>query len=81
MPLLDFVEKLTEIVAEILEMDPGTIQPEMRLTELRYWDSIAAIVFLATMERDYGVRLTPMQVRNAVFVGDLFNLILAAAKR
>lgn len=60
---------------EVLEINREEIKMDVRLKDLPGWDSIAAISFMAMVDTDYGVKLTGEDIRQAVTVEDLFNLI------
>ena len=69
------MEKFKSLFAQALEMNPAEIKMEFKLKDLPTWDSIAAVSFLAMVDADYGVKLTADDIRKAVSVNDLFQLV------
>lgn len=75
------MEHLIEIVAQILEVNPERIRPDVRLIDLPNWDSVAAVSFMAIAETEFGVSLTANQIRRAVLVADLCSLVNKKPRR
>ena len=67
-----------EIIAEIIEEDPGSISGLEMLTDLEGWDSMSAVAFLAAMDKHLSLEIPPKELVEAKSVSDL--LALAAEK-
>ena len=56
---------------EILENEPGTIKGDEQLADIEKWDSMAAVLFIAMMDREIGVTAEPSRVAASKTVQDL----------
>ena len=56
---------------EILENEPGTIKGNEQLADIEKWDSMAAVLFIAMMDREISVTAEPSRVAAAKTVQDL----------
>ena len=64
-----FMEKF----GKLLDGEEFTMESE--LSFLENWDSLASVDFLGIADEDFGKELDPMDVRMAVTVRDLFDLV------
>ena len=60
--------------AELVDQDPSEITPETPFKDLRNWDSLAALSFLALCEDTYGKTVTDDDLGRAETVNDLYAL-------
>ncbi len=63
-------EKLN-LLEETLEMDEGTLAPEMELADVDEYDSMAKLSIIVMMEDEFGVKLTGDDVKAFITVGDI----------
>ena len=73
--------KLLRSLAKLLQGPADSMQGTERLKDLGTWDSLAMIEYIAMADDDYGLELTPAEVRKCVYVQDLVDLILVAEKK
>jgi acyl carrier protein len=59
---------------EILELSPGTLQGSEALESMETWDSLAMMNFIAMVNDQYGLTLSPRQISTCKSVTDLMNL-------
>lgn len=64
-----------EELAEILELEPGQVTPELRLEDTP-WDSLAVVSSIALIDELYDVAVSADALNNCETVGDIDNLIL-----
>ena len=66
----EFLEKLTEVAdtESLLTLDT-------ELASIDEWDSLSLVSFLAMAEASYGKKISRDQVRKAITVSDLFQLV------
>lgn len=66
----EFLEKLTEVAdtESLLTLDT-------ELASIDEWDSLSLVSFLAMAEASYGKKISIDQVRKAITVSDLFQLV------
>lgn len=66
----EFISKL----AEILDTE-DVLNPDMSLSDLEGWDSLAFVAFLAMANVSYGKKIKAEDVKNAKTIADLYNLV------
>jgi acyl carrier protein len=67
-----------EFYAEIdnlLELDPGTIKGDEQLADLKGWDSLAVLSFMAMADANLGVLVSASALAKCRTVPDLLNLL------
>lgn len=67
-------DELLEVVAEILEVEPGTVTLGDRLEDID-WDSLSNISFIAEVDTRLGTTLDADELAAAQTVQDLFALV------
>ncbi len=60
---------------DMLELQPGTLRPNTLLTDIKGWDSMATVGFIALADGTYGKAVVPSAVRSCQAVGDLAALV------
>lgn len=61
---------------EMLETDRKDITLETDLSDIEEWDSVSGVNFIGVADTEYGMELNPMDVRMALSVQDLYDLIV-----
>lgn len=72
MELQDFVEKFAE---QFEETEASVFTPETKFHELEEWSSLTALSIIAMVDEEYDVTLKGDDVRNAVTIQELFNVV------
>ena len=72
------MEKLKEIVAGVLNLDPAEIRPEMTFLEDLGADSLDVFQIIMDLEEAYGVKIEQDKVEKISTVGEAAELIKAA---
>jgi len=67
-------EKLAAL-EEIMELDDGTLTPEMSLDEVDEWDSMAALSFVVLMQDEFKKNMTGQQIREFQTVQDILDVM------
>ena len=62
-------------VAEVLEVEPGSLKGEEKLEDLEGWSSIAMVSFMGFADEHFGIRLSPRQFGTCKDVNDLAKLV------
>lgn len=62
-------------VAEVLEVEPGSLKGEEKLEDLEGWSSIAMVSFMGLADEHFSVRLSPRQFGTCKDVNDLAKLV------
>lgn len=72
--LNDFAAQL----ADVYELDDPTIlTPETKLRDVEGWSSFTALGIMAMVKSEYDIALTAQQMREAITIADLFNILKA----
>lgn len=59
----------------LLELDAGTLKGDEAVSELASWDSLAVLGFLALVDKEFKVVLSPADINKAKIVNDLVMLL------
>lgn len=59
------------LIEEIVELDPGTLQGDESLGNLEGWDSLSVVAFIAATDKHLGAAPPPATVVSARTVADL----------
>ena len=68
---------LYDLVADVLEVDPSSLDDASTRTSIEGWDSLAHITLITTIEETYGVVLSTEEVLEATSLGQIRRLLLA----
>jgi acyl carrier protein len=72
MEIKEFIAKLDEVLADT---DLSTITPETKLEDIDEWSSLSALGLMTMVDMEYDVDLEADDIRNAVTIQDIFNVI------
>lgn len=72
MEIQEFIQHFAE---QFEDLDAGTVTPQTAFKELDEWSSLVALSVIAMADEEYGVALKGEDIRKAVKVEDLFNVI------
>lgn len=64
-----------DVLADILELPPGSLSGQEKLNELEKWDSLALVSYIATCNGLFGVVLRPADVKLCASVPELCKLV------
>ncbi|MBR4877463.1 MAG: hypothetical protein IKU14_07115 [Rhodocyclaceae bacterium] len=69
---MNIQEKLAKL-EEIMDLDEGTLRPDMALEDVEEWDSLAALSYVVMMADDFGKTIPGPQVRAFKTVQDILD--------
>lgn len=69
---MDLQEKLSAL-EEIMDVEEGSLKPEMNLGDLEEWDSLAALSYVVFMGDEFGKKMTGSQIRAFETVQDMLD--------
>ena len=69
------LEKIRDMIASQLQVDPSTITPESRLVEDLKADSANIMVMILELESEFGVEVEDEVILNLKTVGDVVSYI------
>lgn len=68
-------KELLQMLEEIVEADPDTLTGEELIKDLESWDSLAVVNFIALVDENFGITLSPEKIMNSKTVNDLVSLL------
>jgi acyl carrier protein len=68
-------QEFIALLEGILEADPGTIKGDEAIADLDGWDSLAIVSFIAMVDENFGVAVSPQKITAAKSVSDLIALL------
>ena len=72
MKMEEFLENFAE---QFEETDLALIKPETEFKNINEWSSMLALFIIAMADESYNVKLKGEDIRNAITVEDLYNVI------
>ena len=66
-------EEKIAMLEDMLELDGGSLKPEMELDEIAEYDSMAKLSLIVMMDDDFGKKLTGEQIREFKTVKDILD--------
>ena len=69
--------RISEILSESFEVDPGAIHPGAHLVDDLDLDSIDAIDLAVKLEEETGLEVSEKEIRKITIVQDVVDLVLA----
>lgn len=66
-------EKKLAMLEELMEVDEGTLKPEMELTEIDEYNSMAKLALIVMMSDEFGKKLTNDQIKTFHTVQDIMD--------
>ena len=67
--------KLLNAICELVEVPAGSLDAAASLDGLENWNSLSVLGFLAYVDENYGVALSPEKITACKTVDDLLNLV------
>ena len=68
-------KELLQMLEEIIEADPDTLTGEELIEDLENWDSLAVVNFIALVDENFGITLSPEKIMNSKTVNELVSLL------
>ena len=64
-----------EKLEEMMDLEEGTLNSEMSLSDLEEWDSIAHLSLIILLDDDYGKKISGNEIRALKTVQDILTLM------
>lgn len=71
---MDTQEKLAAL-EDIMELDEGTLTPDMELDDIDDWDSLSALSFVVLLGDEFNRKVTGQQIRSFTTIQDLLDVM------
>lgn len=68
-------EEKISLLEEMLELDNGSLKPEMELSSIDEYDSMAKLSLIVLMDDECNKKLTGEQIREFKTVADILNFM------
>ncbi len=68
-------EEKIALLEDMLELDGGSLKPEMELSSIDEYDSMAKLSLIVLMDDECGKKLTGEQIRQFVTVQDILDFM------
>lgn len=75
---MNIQEKLAAL-EDIMELDEGTLNPDMKLGDIEEWDSLSALSFVVLLGDEFNRKVSGQQIRAFQTVQDLLDVMEAEA--
>ncbi len=69
------MKQLCQLVAGVLEVDPGIVGLESGPLTLSQWDSFHHVHIIVTVEETFGVQLSPDEIVSLLSVSDIADAL------
>lgn len=69
------VAKKLAMLEEVMELDEGTLAPEMKLGEIEEYDSMVKLSLIVLMNDEFGKKITVKEINNFVTVKDVLDFM------
>jgi len=69
------METFNAIASKILNINPAIIRDDLTPKDIPDWDSMNYLMFIAELEKEFGVSFTMDEVTNAKSIGDVRKII------
>lgn len=68
-------QEFITLFEDVLEVEPGTIIGDEAMEALVGWDSLATVSFIAMVDENFGVTLSPQKIADAKSLPELIALL------
>jgi acyl carrier protein len=69
------VTKKLALLEEVMELDEGTLAPEMKLGEIEEYDSMVKLSLIVLMKDEFDKTITVKEINNFVTVQDVLDFM------
>lgn len=66
-------QKKLAMIEEVLELDQGTLKPEMELADIDEYNSMAKLSLIVMADDEFGVKLSSADIKGFVTVEDILT--------
>ena len=69
--------KKIEMLEDMLELDAGSLTPDMNLEDIDEWDSMASLSFIVLMDEEFGKEITGEDIKKLKTVQDVLDIMVS----
>ena len=74
-------EFLSTLEAEFDELEPGTLKPETKFSDLDEWSSMHSLIIIALIDTEYEVTITGEDLMSISRVEELYEIVKSRMKQ
>ena len=71
---MDYIKKIA-LLEEVMDLDEGTLTPDMKLSEIEEYDSMVKLSLIVLMKDEFDKTITVKEINNFVTVKDILDFI------
>lgn len=64
------------MLEEMMELDKGTLNPQIQLAKIEEWDSLAAILLMVMVDEQFNKKITGSQIKEFKTVADMLSVMV-----
>jgi acyl carrier protein len=68
-------DKLVEIVAELLDLEPALVKEELTPEDVEFWDSLNHLRLMTAVEEEFKIKLSMQEIESIRSLGALDALV------
>lgn len=69
--------KKIEMLEDMLELDAGSLTPDMNLEDIDEWDSMASLSFIVLMDEEFGKEIKGEDIKKLKTVQDVLDIMVS----
>ena len=69
------ITKKLALLEEVMELDEGSLDPDMKLKEIEEYDSMVKLSLVVLMNDEFGKKITVKEINNFVTVRDVIDFM------
>jgi acyl carrier protein len=71
------LNRVREIVSDVLQVDAGAITPDSSPENVASWDSVQSLNLVLALEDEYGLQFLPEEMDQMKTVGEIAQIVTA----
>ncbi len=69
------MEEKLAMLEDMLDMDRGSLKPEMQLEDIAEWNSVTGLSFIVLLDENYDREISGKEIRNLKTVQDMLAVM------
>jgi acyl carrier protein len=76
----EIIRRLERVFRAVFDDDTLALRAEMTAADVDGWDSLAHITLIVSIEKEFGIELSPARMARLSNVGEMIEILAAHAK-
>lgn len=68
-------DKLTQVLATVLELSPEEIRDDLTPKDVQVWDSFTHVMLMTNLEEAFGITIDPSEATKVSSVGNIRSML------